>query len=329
LAFLAVVVLVMASGASSAWAQPSPGKPWLGVVLAVDGQPGIPIQRVYPGSPAAAARLLAGDRVFRVAGGGVPDVQAMQQAVAAHRPGDRIELEITRKGRRMTIKVLLKAMPTYAEQVKQHLLDKPAPPFTVTPVDDQGAAGTLTLASLRGRVVLLEFWASYCTACVRAVPLLKRIHQDKGKRGLELVAITRDAVPRAAALKSGLQVPYTVASDPRGQVLKDYLINPIPAFILVDAKGVVRALAVGSGWPQQLAKMMTLADKLLAATTGAPGTAAGSPPVGAPPGARPLPAPRNPGAARPSPGRPAPGRPAPGRPAPGRPAPARPAPEPF
>lgn len=132
------------------------------------------------------------------------------------------------------------------------------------------------------------------------MPLVKRIHQDKGKRGLEIVAITRDPVPRAVALRSGLQIPYTVASDPRGQVPRDYLINPIPAFVLVDAKGVVRALAVGSGWPQQLARMMVLADKLL--------RQAAPPPLGA----RPLPAPPSPrGSGRPVPRRPAPDRPVP------------------
>lgn len=159
---LGVLALALAAlGAPSALAQPRPGKAWLGVILKVDNQPGVPIQRVYPGSPAEAAGLKAGDRVFRVAGGGVPDVSAMQQAVGSFQPGDRVDVEIRRKGRPMTIRVLLKAMPTYEEQVKQHLLGKPAPPFTVTPVDDQGAAGTLTLSSLRGKVVLLEFWASY------------------------------------------------------------------------------------------------------------------------------------------------------------------------
>lgn len=157
----ALLGALVSGGPSPASAQPSPGKPWLGVILAVDGQPGILIQRVYPGSPAAAAGLKAGDRVLRVAGGGVPDVAAMQQAIAAQQVGDRVELEITRKGRPLTLKVLLKAMPTYEEQVRQHLLGKPAPPFSVTPVDDTGATGTLSLASLRGKVVLLEFWASY------------------------------------------------------------------------------------------------------------------------------------------------------------------------
>lgn len=138
------------------------------------------------------------------------------------------------------------------------------------------------------------------------MPLVKRIHQDKGARGLEIVAITRDPVPKAAALRSTLKVPYTVASDPRSKVMKDYLINPIPAFILVDAKGVVRALAVGAGWPQQLTKMLALADKLLGAGASAP------------PGVRPLPPPR--GAAP---------RPAPSRRGPAPRATPRPAPETF
>jgi thiol-disulfide isomerase/thioredoxin len=238
------------------------GKAWLGVLLGQDAKPGIPIKRVLPGSPAQKAGMKKGDRVLRVAGGGVPSVKAMQQAVAAHRPGQTVTLRIRRSGAVKTLKVRLERMPSYEERVKRHLLGKKAPGFSATRVGS-AARGKVSARGLRGKVVLLEFWASWCGACRRAVPMLKAIHNQYARHGLRIVAIAKDPVSRIGPLADRLGIPYTVGADPRGQAMRAYWINPIPAFVLLDQAGVVRALAVGAGWSQDFKDLLRKAHDLL------------------------------------------------------------------
>jgi thiol-disulfide isomerase/thioredoxin len=256
---LTATLLVPESGARS---RPGARKAWLGVVLARDAKPGIPIKRVVPGSPAEKAGVKKGDRVLRVAGGGVPSVKAMQQAVAAHRPGQTVTLRIRRAGSIKVLKVRLERMPSYAERVKAHLMGKPAPAFSASRVGS-AASGKVTPKSLRGDVVLVEFWASWCGACRRAVPMLKAIHNQYARHGLKIVAVAKDPVSRIEPLVDQLGIPYTVGADPKGQAMRAYWINPIPAFVLLDRAGVVRAVAVGSGWSQDFRTLLRKAHALL------------------------------------------------------------------
>ena len=263
-------------------AQPRPGRAWLGVLLGQDSTPGILIRKVYPGSPAQAAGFKVNDRVFRVAGGGVFSIPAMQQAIAAYRPGQTIRVKIKRAGHWKVLTVHLKAMPTYEQRVRKHLLNKPAPALNVTRVSNGRGGPVITNRTLKGHVVLLEFWASWCSACRSAVPMLKMIHKQYAPRGLKMVAIAKDSVQRIAPLARALRLPYTVGADPLGSAMRAFWINPIPAFVLLDSKGVVRAIAIGAGWGPSFRNLLKTAHRLLTqhpAASRAPATTGGKLPA--------------------------------------------------
>jgi thiol-disulfide isomerase/thioredoxin len=122
--------------------------------------------------------------------------------------------------------------------------------------------GPVTLEALRGRVVLLEFWATWCKPCQEMFPKLKQLHEQESWRGLEITAITRHYMAyggteesmaeelqlmRAMIADHGVSFAVGVAKDERLQAI--YGANGLPTVVLIDRRGVVRYAGPGGEDP--------------------------------------------------------------------------------
>lgn len=121
-----------------------------------------------------------------------------------------------------------------------------APPFSLPGVDGTPAT---SLASLRGRVVLLDFWATFCAPCVSALPGLQALHASKEPDGLTVVGLLVDAKPELAsklAAKAGVRYPML-----RGEqaVWGAYRVNALPSLVLVGRDGRIRRRFGGESAP--------------------------------------------------------------------------------
>jgi thiol-disulfide isomerase/thioredoxin len=111
----------------------------------------------------------------------------------------------------------------------------------------------LTLADLRGRVVLLEFWATWCKPCQEMFPKLKRLHDEYAARGLAVLSLTRHyfaqrdtanseaeelELIRKVVKDNNLEFPVGVAADERNQNL--YGATGVPTVALIDRSGIAR-----------------------------------------------------------------------------------------
>jgi peroxiredoxin len=117
-----------------------------------------------------------------------------------------------------------------------------APDFTLPSVDGK----TITLSQLRGKVVLLDFWATWCAPCRSAIPHLNGLYKVYQTRGLEIIGVSLDTGSRERvrrfATSMGIQYPIIIADD---EVLKNYGISPIPTTYLIDREGYVSSKWVG------------------------------------------------------------------------------------
>ena len=116
------------------------------------------------------------------------------------------------------------------------------PDFTARTLDDR----TLSLADLRGRVVILNFWASWCLECRPEMPVLERLHRDFGPRGLAVVGVNAREAPTTARRYAGdLGLTFPVVLDPDGKVNTLYGVVGLPSTFLLGRDGRAVALAVG------------------------------------------------------------------------------------
>lgn len=119
----------------------------------------------------------------------------------------------------------------------------PAAAFDL-PLVGQGG-GRVSLASQRGKPVLMEVFASWCSACKRSAPRLAEAFRAHHAADVTFLAVSVDEDPNAAArVKSAWQIPFDVALDD-GSVTRGYGISMLPTLIYIDAQGVVRHAAAG------------------------------------------------------------------------------------
>jgi cytochrome c biogenesis protein CcmG/thiol:disulfide interchange protein DsbE len=109
------------------------------------------------------------------------------------------------------------------------------------------AAGeTVTLDRLRGKVVYVDFWASWCTPCRRSFPWMNAMHRLYGGKGLAIVAINVDK-KRVDADRFLAETPaeFTVLYDAQGATPAAYAVKGMPSSYLIDANGNVAAIEIG------------------------------------------------------------------------------------
>ena len=109
------------------------------------------------------------------------------------------------------------------------------------------ADGTvLSLSLLRGQVVYVDFWASWCTPCRQALPALDRLFGQYRDQGFSVLAVNVDR-ERAAALRmlQRLPVRYPVVFDPEGHWPQRYALQGMPSGYLIDRDGQVILVKTG------------------------------------------------------------------------------------
>jgi cytochrome c biogenesis protein CcmG, thiol:disulfide interchange protein DsbE len=111
----------------------------------------------------------------------------------------------------------------------------------------------VTLASLRGSKVVLNFWASWCGPCKKEAPELVKLDREL-PRGVKLVGVDwNDAAGGARGFLARSGWTYPVLRDPNGDVGNDYRLHGMPTTFLLDAKGRIAAQLTG---PQTAARIL-------------------------------------------------------------------------
>jgi thiol-disulfide isomerase/thioredoxin len=105
----------------------------------------------------------------------------------------------------------------------------------------------ITLDALRGKVVWLNFWASWCPPCQQETPILRALSDEYRPRGLEIVAISvQETSPDdVAAYADRYRLRYTIGFDGSGHILRAYRVFALPTQFFLDTNGVIRQIVSG------------------------------------------------------------------------------------
>ena len=119
-----------------------------------------------------------------------------------------------------------------------------APAFTLQDMDENDHR----LADYRGKVILMNFWATWCPPCRREMPSMEKLHLDLKEANFSVIAINQMEDPDHVFAYTGqLEVDptFTILFDQDSHVSRAYRVNGIPTTYLIDKKGVIRYRAIG------------------------------------------------------------------------------------
>jgi len=204
------------------------------------------VNRLAYRGPAERAGLRVGDVITALDGRPVGAPKLARRGVIAWIRGSTHRVTVRRPGGAQTLAVRVTRRPKAPGYVRLFLTHAPLPDFTLPRV---GAPGSVTFSKLRGKVVLVLFWASWCAVCKTVLPLLARLHRRYAAAGLAVVAVSRDA--RLAPLQGAIaqqRLPFYVAHDRKNGVGKKNRIKIIPSLLFVDRYSVVRDYVQGAAY---------------------------------------------------------------------------------
>ncbi len=247
-------------GDEPAPARPS-GRSWLGVELRPNesGQGGVLVSSVVRGSPAAAAGLLKGDVLLKVKGRTVNSPRAVIEQVSRAAPGDRLPVVLRRGTSERILAVKVRAMPSREGVLRMAYVGAKAPALQQLQ-SAQGSPAT-SWSGYRGKVVVLEFWATWCQVCSMLVPTLNDWQHKFSGQGVEFLGVSAESVPTIVGRAPQLGIEYPLASDHTAKTTQAYRASALPTVFVVDKKGVIRDMMIGYD-EAQLAKLERLVARL-------------------------------------------------------------------
>jgi thiol-disulfide isomerase/thioredoxin len=210
---------------------------WIGITLDPEG---CRIQGVVSGTPGERAGLKAGDEIFSVDGDKVANAAELIERVGKKGIGAKISLRLRRAGNEQAVSLVLEARPDELQILRQNLLEKPLPELSV-------AHASSRVDNLKGKVVIIEFWATWCEACAAASPRLRAWQEKYGARGLRIVGVSTEPWETIEGHFRGKLPPYTLVADDQDKTTARFRVPAIPTFVVVGRDGKVRFVDVGAG----------------------------------------------------------------------------------
>lgn len=113
-------------------------------------------------------------------------------------------------------------------------------------IDLPGMNGNVQLESLKGKVVYLDFWASWCEPCKKSFPWMHKIKQSYADQGFEILAVNLDKDKKLAdEFLKDMKVNFKVAFDASGESASNYKLRGMPSSYLIGRDGKVYASHIG------------------------------------------------------------------------------------
>ncbi|MBI2468157.1 MAG: redoxin domain-containing protein [Candidatus Rokubacteria bacterium] len=151
------------------------------------------------------------------------------------RVGDVVRFSLEARGAEWVVATVVRLVPRQA--------GVPAPDFNLPTL----SGGSVRLSDLRGKVVLLNFWATWCVPCRTEMPTIEDLFQRYREQGLEVLAVNLDMLSTAGveAFVKEVAVTFRVILDPAWSTARAYNVTALPTTYLIDRSGNVVVREVG------------------------------------------------------------------------------------
>ena len=145
--------------------------------------------------------------------------------------------------------VLLLAMPASgcekSTTLRPPAIGAAAPAFSAVDLDDK----PVTLASLKGRVVVVNLWATWCRPCLEEIPQLEAVHRQFALEGVSMIGVSGDAAGMGGDVRefaSEHGMTYAMWLDPNHEFSLQFLTVGVPETFVIDRAGIIRFRMIGA-----------------------------------------------------------------------------------
>ncbi len=226
-------------------------KPWMGVHIE-EHKSGVLVSKVLDDTPAMKSGLQPGDIIQKIDENKVTTPKEVIEKVQLKGVGHNVTLQIINKAKQQkTLKLELVAMPGMLELAKKNLLNKKAPNFKVK-VLSKNHGKELELSKLKGKPTLIEFWATWCGACMQAHPIVSKF-ADENKGKINVLSISDESPKKIRkflhhGMKTKIISENTIfLQGAESTIQKDYFVPALPMFLVLDKNSKIQFLTIGTG----------------------------------------------------------------------------------
>jgi thiol-disulfide isomerase/thioredoxin len=228
---------------------------WLGVAIAdvpgaelpaayapVTKEGAVRVQQVFKGTSADQAGLKEGDVILAINKTDLLGRKTLLDTIHSKTVGDLVELRVGRDGKAFLQKMALSPRPEDMRAITQMLVGSPAPALDGKYYS--GDAGTL--AKNKGKVVLVDFWATWCGPCRATMPALDALYKKYKDKGLEIIGVSSESLEELKAFQAQGKQAYPMFNDVGKLTTNKYQSYAYPTLVVIDRKGIVQRIEVGA-----------------------------------------------------------------------------------
>lgn len=118
---------------------------------------------------------------------------------------------------------------------------------------------TWTQDSIKGKIVLLRFWADWCPSCRFEMPVIEKQYQRLVPQGFQVLAVNvKQSAEVAEAFAAQMNITFPILLDKEGQLAKSYGVYALPTNFLIDQQGVIREILIGEVFREEKALRQVL-----------------------------------------------------------------------
>jgi thiol-disulfide isomerase/thioredoxin len=201
------------------------------------------VRKVFRNSPAEASGFLVGDFIVSIQEKLIEQgVRQMVAHVQSHEQGTTVAFGINRAGKNETISVILAAFPNQKKLLESEWKNRSFPDVSFENLESKER---MKLSEQKGKVVVIDYWATWCAPCRKAAPKLEKIAEAYEGKDLLVVGISSEEREVLEVYDRNNPASYPILLDSEGAMSKVIGASSLPTFMVIDQKGLVQKIVVG------------------------------------------------------------------------------------